>query len=309
MDVSNSKYLIETPKFFWTPKLERLDFTGCINLIQVHPSIGHLTELVFLSLQNCSSLVDLDFGSVSNLSSLRVLRLGGCTKLEKTPDFTGASNLQYLDMDGCTSLSTVHESIGALTKLKFLSFRNCTNLVGMPNSVKMMKFLVTLDFCGCLELTTLPLRWTYSSYMTSLIFLDLSFCNLHEVPDGIGRLRTLERLNLQGNKFDSLPNGLYSLERLAYMNLSHCHELQTIGLLPSKGVSSGGRYFEITAGSRDHRSGLYIFDCPKIMKKPENQSMEIEYTWLRRLLEVRMLLIFRQFSSFNILIQCYFSSL
>jgi len=57
------------------------------------------SELVFLNLQNNSSLVDLNFCSVSNLSSLRVLRLYGCTKLEKTPDFTRASNLEYLDMD------------------------------------------------------------------------------------------------------------------------------------------------------------------------------------------------------------------
>jgi Leucine-rich repeat (LRR) protein len=119
MDLSNSKYLIGTPNFSWTPKLERLDFTGCTNLLQVHSSIGHLTELVFLSLQNCSNLANLDFGSVSNLSSLRVLRLCGCTKLEKTPDFIGASNLEYLDMDGCTTLSMVHESIGALAKLEF----------------------------------------------------------------------------------------------------------------------------------------------------------------------------------------------
>jgi Leucine-rich repeat (LRR) protein len=305
MDLSNSKFLIETPKFLWTPKLERLDFTGCTNLIQVHPSIGHLTELVFLSLQNCSSLVNLNFGSVSNLSSLRVLRLCGCTKLEKTPDFTGASNLEYLDMDGCTTLSMIHESIGALAKLKFLSLRNCTNLVGMPNSVKRMTSLVTLDFCGCLKLTTLPLQWTYSCYMKSLIFLDLSFCNLHEVPDGIGKIRSLERLNLQGNKFDSLPNGLYNLESLAYINLSHCHELQTIGVLPSKCAATGGRYFKIAAGSRDHRSGLYIFDCPKIMKKPENQFKEIVFTWLRRLTKV-CTHTFPQLSSFDILIQCFF---
>ena len=93
MDLSNCKYLTETPIFNCTPNLERLDFTGCTNLVKVHPSIGHLTKLVFLSLQNCSSLVNLDFGSVSNLSSLRVLRLSGCTKLEKTPNFMGASNL------------------------------------------------------------------------------------------------------------------------------------------------------------------------------------------------------------------------
>ncbi|XP_058779834.1 disease resistance protein RPV1-like [Vicia villosa] len=278
MDLSNSKYLIETPMFFGTPKLERLDFTGCTNLIQVHPSIGHLTELVFLSLQNCSSLVNLDFGSVSRLSSLRVIRLSGCTKLEQTPHVSGASNLEYLDMDECTTLSKVHESIGDLTKLKFLSLRNCTNFVGWPDRIMRLVSLVTLDFCGCSSLTILP-----TGYMKSLISLDLSFCNLHEVPDSIGWLFTLERLNLQGNKLRSLPNCFTLLANLAYVNLSHCHEIRTIELGQLPKSASGGKYFNIAAGSRDHRSGLYIFDCPKFMDKPKYHQ-SIEYLWLQRLL-------------------------
>ncbi|XP_058779830.1 disease resistance protein LAZ5-like [Vicia villosa] len=283
MDLSNSKYLIESPKFFWTPKLERLDFTGCTNLIQVHPSIGHLTELVFLCLQNCSSLVDLDFGSVSRLSSLRVLRLSGCTKLEKTPDFTGTSNLEYLDMDECTTLSKVHESIGDLTKLKFLSLRNCPNLVEMPDSINKMTSLVTQDFCGCSSLTILPLKWTRYDHLRSLTFLDLSFCNLHELPNTITALKMLERLNLQGNKFRSLPDVFSCHRNLAYVNLSHCHELETIELVPSYSASRRGRYCNIAVGSRDHRSGLYIFDCPKLMMKPKNKP--IAYICSQRILQ------------------------
>ncbi|MCH84115.1 TMV resistance protein N-like [Trifolium medium] len=98
MDLSNSKNLKVTPRFEMIQNLERLDLTGCISLLEVHPSIGHLTELAFLSLQNCTSLVTLDFGNARRLRSLRVLRLAGCTKLENTPDFSGTLILQYLDM-------------------------------------------------------------------------------------------------------------------------------------------------------------------------------------------------------------------
>jgi len=36
--------------------------------------------------------------------------------------------------------------------------------------------------------------------------LDLSFCNLVEIPDAIGIMSCLERLDLSGNNFATLPN-------------------------------------------------------------------------------------------------------
>nr|KYP43254.1 TMV resistance protein N [Cajanus cajan] len=156
MDLSNSKCLVETPVFFGTPKLERLDLSGCISLLHVHPSLGSLGKLTFLSLRNCTNLVSIDFGNGSNLSSLTVLHLSGCTKLECTPNFTRAKNLKYLDFDGCASLSMVHESIGALSRLTFLSLRNCENLVSIPNNINAMRSLQTLDLGGCLKLDDLP---------------------------------------------------------------------------------------------------------------------------------------------------------
>ncbi|WJX73533.1 hypothetical protein P8452_57301 [Trifolium repens] len=261
MDVSNSKYLTETPKFFWTPKLERLDFTGCTNLTQC------IKFKFFAS-----------------------LRLSGCTKLQKTPEFTGASNLEYLDMDGCICLSTVHESIGVLAKLRFLSLRDCIVLAGMPNSINTMTSLVTLDLYGCLKLTTLPLGQKFSPpYMESLIFLDASFCNLHRLPDVIGELRCLERLSLQGNNFTSLPPNFSKLGSLAYLNLAHCHELQTFPRISSqKKRSLVGGYFKIASGSRDHRSGLHVFDCPKLkftLLDNHEYFSDLLCKWLERLLK------------------------
>lgn len=152
---------METPNFAGSRRLERLDLTGCISLSHVHPSIGLLEKLVFLSLEGCSSLVRLvlDGDTAFNLYSLKVLHLSGCTKLETTPDFTEMSNLEYLDIDQCTSLSTIDQSIGDLTHLKFLSLRDCTNLVSMPKSISsIIPSLVTLDLCGCLKLENLPLE-------------------------------------------------------------------------------------------------------------------------------------------------------
>nr|XP_012569075.1 TMV resistance protein N isoform X3 [Cicer arietinum] len=280
MDLSNSKNLKMTPCFDGILNLERLDLTGCINLLQVHPSIGLLSELVFLSLQKCSSLVHLDFGSASRLWSLRVLLLSGCTKLKSTPDFTGAINLEYLDVDHCASLFTFD---GSLAKLRVLSLRDCTNLVRLGDSLDKMTSLTTLDLCGCLKYKCLPVN----SAMKSLVFLDLSFCNISNLPQAIGELRGLERLNLQGNNFTAIPS-LQCLSNLAYLNLSYCHCLQRLPQLPTTSGPSDsmGIYFKTTSGSRDHRSGLYVFDCRKIFGGSIwISSIDHQYEWLQRLLK------------------------
>jgi Leucine-rich repeat (LRR) protein len=170
-----------------------------------------------------------------------------------------------------------------------LSLRDCIVLAGMPNSINTMTSLVTLDLYGCLKLTTLPLGQKFSPpYMESLIFLDASFCNLHGLPDVIGELRCLERLSLQGNNFKSLPHNLAKLGSLAYLNLAHCHELQTFPRIFSRKKSSlVGGYFKIASGSRDHRSGLHVFDCPKL--KFTLLDNHVYFTWLERLLKVSTL--------------------
>ncbi|KAL4293227.1 TMV resistance protein N isoform X3 [Arachis ipaensis] len=283
VDLSYSMDLIETPNFEWNAKLKRLDFTGCTNLIHIHPSIGLLNQLAYLSLQNCSSLSNLNLGDDCNLSSLRVLCLSGCTNLNKSPDFTGLSNLEYLDLENCTSLSTVHESIGALVMLKFLSLRGCI-IISMPKEVNNLISLQTLDLSRCLRLRY-PLGQIYSSYLESLISLDLGTCHfIDNIPDSIGVLTCLERLNLKECQCSHLPDTIKKLSRLAYLNLADCSYLERLPELPFDSAPSGGRYFQTVSASRNHRSGLYVTTYNKVMKKTFNY-MPAALSWFARLVE------------------------
>ena len=295
--MSNSKYLMETPNFEWCLNLVRLDLSGCTKLSEVHPSIGLLKRLAYLNLQNCSSLVSLNLGTECRLSSLRVLRLSGCTKLVHMPNLTGLSNLEYLDSDQCTSLLTIHESIGSLSKVKFFSLRDCTNLIMMPVRLSTMTSLQTLDMGGCFNFENLPRGLVQNPWDHSLISLDLSFCKISRVPKALENLRCLERLNLQGSKIRHLYTDF--LPSLAYLNLAHCCELSVLPWRrPIVTASSTGRYFKTVSASRNHRSGLYIFDCPIVEKRC---SMLVALSWLARLIKVRTLL------SFLLSLLCLFS--
>jgi hypothetical protein len=214
--------------------------------------------------------------------------------------------LQYLDMDRCASLSRIHESVGALAKLSFISLRDCTNLVGITDTVfnkkkasfktKMLDMFnpwskAKLDA----SLLTYMLKYDPTNLpVKSLIYLDLSFCNISTVPDAIGELKSLERLNLQGNKFTSIPSTFSFLQNLSYLNLSHCHMLQSFPELPTKNGPSDlvGRYFETTSESHNHRSGLYIFDSPNCMELILSFDAILDFFrstigWMQRLVEVR----------------------
>jgi len=119
-----------------------------------------------------------------------------------------------------------------------------------------------------------------------LVFLDLSFCNLSSVPDAIGKLRYLERLNLEGNDLVSLPSSVIRFSSLAYLNLAHCERLQSLpDLLFCATSSSGGRYFKMVSRSHNHRSGLYIFNCP-LLQIAEGDHNYLALSWLMKLVEV-----------------------
>ncbi|KAL4293224.1 hypothetical protein AHAS_Ahas18G0106700 [Arachis hypogaea] len=215
MDLSNSRNLRTTPNFASCPGLVRLDLTGCINLTEVHDSIGLLRELNYLSLRECSSLSLLDFGPNCQLSSLRTLLLSGCTNLQKTPNFKALSNLRYLDLERCTSLSTMHESIGTLVTLKYLSLRGCKNLVHAPYILNGNSSLLILDLSGCMMITNLPRcrrKFAPSSCLESLMVLSPVFLEPQRILDFVGELMFFD--------------GEWICSKLAYLNLAHCHELR-----------------------------------------------------------------------------------
>ncbi|KAG4177284.1 hypothetical protein ERO13_A11G301500v2 [Gossypium hirsutum] len=106
------------------------------------------------------------------LYKLKMMNLEGSQNLIKTPDFTTASNLEVLILEGCTKLVDVHPSIGVLKSLKLLNLRDCKSLRTLPTKIGMQS-LETLILSGCSSLVRFP---EINGKMERLKTLDLSGC-------------------------------------------------------------------------------------------------------------------------------------
>jgi hypothetical protein len=116
-----------------------------------------------------------------------------------------------------------------------------------------------------------------SSHLSCLQNLDISFCNLLQIPNAIGWLHFLEMLNLGGNNFVTLPSSIKELFKLRELNLGHCKQLKYLPELPSETVMPVIETFFV-------RGGLYIFDCPSLIET--ECCYRMAFSWMMQLLKV-----------------------
>ncbi|KAF5468046.1 hypothetical protein F2P56_012234 [Juglans regia] len=248
VDLSDSRYLVETPDFTNAPNLKRLILQGCTKLHNLHSSVGALKRLIFLNLKGCTSLT----GLPCNISwdSLEILILSGCTRLWKFPETMGNMNrLRQLNLDGIT-LVELPSSIGHLTGLSYLSMRGYKSLLSLPSAICGLTSLKTLALCGCSQLEEMP---EGVGNLEHLEELDISETAIRQFPSSITRLQNLKMLSFQGcsdlppkslfkrfltwfrGNLDTglvLPTSLSStLCSLVILNLSDCHLMD--GTIPS----------------------------------------------------------------------------
>ncbi|XVF18880.1 hypothetical protein REPUB_Repub11eG0061600 [Reevesia pubescens] len=156
------------------------------------------------------------------LNKLKLVDLKGSWNLIRIPDLSMATNLETLDLEGCTSLLDIHPSIGVLSRIKFLNLKGCKNLRSLP-TIKGMESLEQLILSGCSNLQSFP---EIEGKMECLLQLYLDRSGIRELPSSIRHLSGLKLLDLRDCKsLGSLPTiqGMESLEKLI---LSGCSNLQ-----------------------------------------------------------------------------------
>ncbi|XP_056166695.1 LOW QUALITY PROTEIN: uncharacterized protein LOC115684564 [Syzygium oleosum] len=154
--------------------------------------------------------------------NLRSVNFSHCTLLNEIPDVSSLPNLESLDLQECTNLVEVHQSLGRLDKLVYLNFLNCRNLSCFPNSLKSSS-LQDLILRGCLKLSRFP---DILVPMKRLKTLALHETAIEELPSSVMNLVELKELYLRDcADLKNLPCSIYKLQHLELIFVDGCSQL------------------------------------------------------------------------------------
>ncbi|KAL0885323.1 hypothetical protein Bca101_009305 [Brassica carinata] len=152
-------------------------------------------------------------------SKLKWVDLSHSSELREISGLLGASNLQRLNLEGCTDLTTLPQGVQEMESLVYLNMGGCTRLVSLPNMN--LKSLKTLVLSYCLNLEQFPV------ISESLESIYLQGTAITDVPTSIEVLQKLFLLNLKDCKsLKSLPSSLEKLRALQELILSDCSKLK-----------------------------------------------------------------------------------
>ncbi|XP_075648850.1 TMV resistance protein N-like [Castanea sativa] len=237
-----------------------------------------LKKLTVLNLKGCKNLKSLP--RKFEMESLKILILSNCSKIKTIPEFgENMGRVTELYFDG-TAITKLPTSIGNLSCLNSLSIKDCKNLMTLPSTFFNMTWLKNLNLSGCSKLLenlesaeSVDMVRTFNKIdcklnskksvdmlrssdpmglLSSSIFglsfltkLNLSNCNLKEIPNDIACLFSLECLDLSGNNFGCLPKSMAQLSNLNKLIVNNCTSLQSfpklrlnIGFISGYGCSS-----------------------------------------------------------------------
>jgi len=120
-----------------------------------------------------------------------------CRGLEELPQNIDHSvpRLRILEMENCSLIKTLLESLGQLKHLEQLILSGCENLTTLPNTIGNLTKLEKLILNDCIRLKYLPVEL---GKVSNLVELNLTNCiNLHELPSSMGRLGKLKKLHMR----------------------------------------------------------------------------------------------------------------
>ncbi|KAF8019160.1 hypothetical protein BT93_H3905 [Corymbia citriodora subsp. variegata] len=239
LDGNNVQHLPSTNLFQKNPiMLSKLRWLSWHNFpIFIKFTERSLMKLVILDLSRSNITYEWEgWNHLKMAKNLKVLNMTECRNLHKTPDFSAHEKLEQLILQGCEELVQVDRSIGELKELALLNLKYCGKLQTLPDEMEELEALRELLVDGTLitnipewkgmdKLETLRARkcgslskCNLAGCSTSLLYLDLSFTIISELP--FGNFGSLVELHLFDSKIQELPNSIEKMKNLRVLDIS-----------------------------------------------------------------------------------------
>ncbi|XP_045822914.1 TMV resistance protein N-like isoform X2 [Trifolium pratense] len=229
------------------------------------PSTFHPKKLVVLNLSRSHFTMQEPF---KHLDSLTSMDLSHCQFLTKLPDISAAPNLTELNLDYCTNLEQVHDSVGFLDKLIELRAYGCTKLKDFPHAIKLTS-LRSLILNWCSSLQKFP---TILEKMENLISISIEGTAIEELPPSIGNLVALQEFSMTSClSLKELPENIDMLHNLKNLDIEGCPQLRSF-LTKLRELGQSTLTFGNVQSLNLENCGLIDEDLPIIFKCFPNLS-------------------------------------
>ncbi|KAG0576009.1 hypothetical protein KC19_5G048200 [Ceratodon purpureus] len=209
------------------------------------------------SLPNLSNLISLDFSYSTKLANMWT---------QSDPALEACPNLLTLNLEECTSITTLPDSIGRLSRLQILNLDGCRNLQKLPSSIGQLTALEHLRLWGCGSLEALPDTFTALSALRLLIMIGCS--SIPELPTTLGLMTGITQLLIDlGTESQALA--IAQLTALEVVFATECTD-DAVDALDSSGALR----------NLDQLRRFCFIECPSMTKLPETIGLLTTLKWL-----------------------------
>ncbi|XP_062020847.1 TMV resistance protein N-like [Rosa rugosa] len=219
LNLSECKFVAQSPDLSGSPKLEFLDLSRCERLKEVHSSVGSLEKLVHLNLGGCFELERLP--EKVNWRSLKDIILDQCFRLESFPEIVG--EMKYMTSLSLlqTGIKALPSSIGYLINLQSLRLLSCRSLTDLPCSIYELQKLTWVLFFDCPKLVRFPNK------VDSEVLPTYSKVS-HDNRDSLSKRKILNSLELEPDTEFDLARPLLAQFYFTRCNLSNIDFLASL---------------------------------------------------------------------------------
>ncbi|KAG2239684.1 hypothetical protein Bca52824_091523 [Brassica carinata] len=275
LSLKNCSRLRVMPTTVHLKSLEVLNLSGCSELenlqdfssnlkelylagtaiIEMPSSIGDLTRLVILDLENCESLQHLP-PEISNFKAMMTLKLPGCSNLKSLPVL---NTLFLQNSQRPNTRITMEESVsvnlhfaiqesrldGSETILKLDNLQLRSDIHGFSFSREAVEeFLPAFEYLSnngipqesWTRVTVIPFPSSILHSLASRLYalVSLFLCNAYlvDIPEDIRWLASAMRVDLGRNSFSQIPKSIKEFRKLHSLRLRHCKNLKSLPELP-----------------------------------------------------------------------------